>query len=109
MLEHQRDISKLAHRLRFSAVGRLLRISLWRNGCLGQRPRGSRELGRCPSHASAIILFVFAVSAALCPTARAKNGGWDLDSYHIQINIALDAPGGLSEYLASELPRYLAE
>jgi hypothetical protein len=42
-------------------------------------------------------------------TAIGKDGGWDLESYNIQINIALDAPGGLSEHLAAELPRYLAE
>jgi hypothetical protein len=39
--------------------------------------------------------------------AHAKNGGWDLEPYHIQISIAIDAPGGLTEQLASELPRYL--
>jgi acetyl esterase/lipase len=41
------------------------------------------------------------------PTARADKGGWDFDSYRIQITIAIDAPGGLAEQLADELPRYL--
>jgi hypothetical protein len=40
-------------------------------------------------------------------TSQAKNGGWDLDPYHVQIAIAIDAPGGLAEQLANELPRYL--
>src|SRR5215203_4384516 len=39
--------------------------------------------------------------------AHGKNGGWDLAPYHIQINIAIDAPGGLAERLATDLPRYV--
>jgi hypothetical protein len=39
--------------------------------------------------------------------AQAKNGGWDLEPYHIQITIAIDVPGGLAEQLSADLPRYL--
>src|SRR6476646_4394795 len=48
-----------------------------------------------------VILFCFA------PRSWAKNGGWDLEPYHVQINIALDAAGGLAEQLANDLPSYL--
>lgn len=58
---------------------------------------------------SSTVLSALFVQLALISAAPAKNGGWDLEPYHIQINIALDAPGGISEYLASELPGYLAE
>src|SRR4051812_48576100 len=40
-------------------------------------------------------------------TSQAKNGGWDLDPYHVQIAIAIDAPGGLAEQLANEPPHSL--
>ena len=39
----------------------------------------------------------------------AKNGGWDLEPYHVQIRIALVLPGGQSEQLAGELPRYIQQ
>lgn len=37
----------------------------------------------------------------------AKDGGWDLEAYQVQITIAIDAPGGLADELAKELPRYI--
>src|SRR5689334_3209263 len=58
---------------------------------------------------SSTVLVTLVAVIALGSDAAAKNGGWDLEPYHIQVNIALDAPGGLSEYLATELPHYLAE
>src|SRR5689334_18934585 len=57
---------------------------------------------------SAIVPLALIVLIPQTLVATAKNGGWELEPYHVQVNIALDAPGGLSEYLATELPRYLA-
>ena len=45
--------------------------------------------------------------AHLLPTVQAKNGGWDLEPYHVQITIVIDAPGGLAEQLSNDLPRCL--
>jgi hypothetical protein len=59
------------------------------------------------------LRFSFFISALLttlpffASPIHAKNGGWDLEPYRIQITIAIDAPGGLAEQLASELPHYL--
>jgi hypothetical protein len=48
------------------------------------------------------------VATALCaPTTSAKDGGWGYEKYQVQITIAIDAPGGLAERLADELPRHL--
>src|SRR6476659_3330419 len=67
-----------------------------------RRPNPPRRL-RFSFFTSAILTaFLFFES----PT-HAKNGGWDLEPYHIQVAIAIDLPGGLAEQLASELPRYL--
>jgi hypothetical protein len=54
---------------------------------------------------SALTLLI----ASLCPLSitHGKDGGWDLEPYHIQLNIAIDAPGGLAEQLAGDLPRYI--
>src|SRR5262245_14710930 len=47
--------------------------------------------------------------ASLYPNAstQAKEGGWNLESYHVQLTIAIDAPGGVAEQLAADLPSYL--
>jgi hypothetical protein len=37
----------------------------------------------------------------------AKDGGWDLEAYQVQIQIAIDAPGGIAEELSAALPQYL--
>jgi len=37
----------------------------------------------------------------------AKDGGWDYESYRVQIVLAIDVPGGLAEMLADELPSYV--
>lgn len=63
-----------------------------------------------PPHRLRLSAFTLAILITLncfLPVSKAKNGGWDLEPYHIQIKIALDAPGGLAEQLANELPRYL--
>jgi hypothetical protein len=39
--------------------------------------------------------------------ASAKQGGWEYENYHVQIIVAIDAPGGVAEQLADALPRYL--
>jgi hypothetical protein len=39
--------------------------------------------------------------------ASAKQGGWEYETYHVQIAVAIDVPGGIAEQLAGELPRYL--
>src|SRR5215210_3340159 len=54
----------------------------------------------------------FAVAIALLDVclpshSQAKDGGWDLSPYNLQITIAIDAPGGIAEQLAAELPRYV--
>src|SRR4051812_9118824 len=36
----------------------------------------------------------------------ANEGGWDFETYHIQLKIAVDAPGGYADQLSSELPAY---
>src|SRR5258708_4308078 len=51
-----------------------------------------------------VILFPFTSFVSI---SHAKNGGWDLEPYHIQITIAIDTPGGFAEQLANDLPRYL--
>jgi hypothetical protein len=56
---------------------------------------------------SAVTLAVLITFTGPLPTTQAKNGGWDLEPYHIQITIALDAPGGLAEQLSAKLPSYL--
>jgi hypothetical protein len=48
------------------------------------------------------LTFFFAI-----PTTFAKQGGWEYETYHVQIVVAIDAPGGIAEQLADELPRYL--
>lgn len=48
-----------------------------------------------------------AICAALTAPALPKEGGWELEKYRVQITVVLDLPGGLSERLADELPRYL--
>ncbi len=55
---------------------------------------------------SAFFALAVASSYSL-PTANAKDGGWDFEPYHIQIIIAIDAPGGVAEQLTNELPRYV--
>src|SRR4051812_14197922 len=50
-----------------------------------------------------ILLFVICIFSP----AQAKNGGWDLEPYHVQISIAIDVPGGLAEQLVKDLPRYI--
>ncbi len=49
----------------------------------------------------AFALFCFA------RPARANEGGWNFETYHVEIIVAIDAPGGLAEQLAAELPTYL--
>ncbi len=39
--------------------------------------------------------------------ARAKSGGWDFEPYDVQINIAIDLPGGIAEQLVGQLPLHL--
>src|SRR3954462_13633054 len=46
--------------------------------------------------------------AAFSPCA-AKEGGWDLETYHINVSIAIDAPGGIAEQLAIDLPEYIRD
>src|SRR6476660_2914606 len=66
------------------------------------RPMPPRRLRRSAFTPALVVALLFFDSPA-----HAKNGGWDLEPYHIQITIAIDAPGGLAEQLANELPRYL--
>jgi hypothetical protein len=56
---------------------------------------------------SALATFAVAIVAP-APLSHANEGGWDLERYHVQINIATDVPGGLAEQLAADLPRYLS-
>src|SRR4051794_19404398 len=53
------------------------------------------------------------IAAALCccsfSSSHAKEGGWDLETYHVQLIVAIDAPGGVQEQLASELPEYVRD
>src|SRR5690242_8154662 len=56
---------------------------------------------------SALASWIAAALCLLTTATQAKNGGWDLEPYHIQIVIAIDTPGGLAEQLARELPQYL--
>src|SRR4051794_18964910 len=46
--------------------------------------------------------------AAISP-CDAKEGGWDLETYHINVSIAIDAPGGIAEQLATDLPEYIRD
>jgi hypothetical protein len=39
----------------------------------------------------------------------AKDGGWDFEACHVQITVAIDAPGGIADQLAGDLPRYLQQ
>jgi hypothetical protein len=51
-----------------------------------------------------------AIAAALLYTlspARANQPTWDFAPYHIQIIIAIDAPGGTAEHLSRELPEHI--
>jgi hypothetical protein len=66
------------------------------------RPRPSRRL-----RFSSLTAAHLTICLVLASISQAKDGGWDLEPYHIKITIAIDAPGGLAEQLTSELPRYL--
>src|SRR4051812_32093236 len=61
-----------------------------------------------PRHRLQYNLLTALAATLFCPplTAPAKEGGWDFEPYHIQITIAIDAPGGLAEQLTDELPGY---
>ncbi len=61
------------------------------------------------SRLSAIAAAFLALTSALTSPLHAKNGGWDLEPYHIEIRIALDLPGGLAEQLTNDLPRYIEQ
>lgn len=50
-----------------------------------------------------------AAIAALTSNAFAVEGGWEYQPYRIQAILAIDAPGGLSERLSTELPEYLEQ
>src|SRR6478609_1612515 len=68
------------------------------------------KLEKCHSRCLWFSAFASSIVAALCfftTATQAKNGGWDLEPYHIQIAIVIDAPGGLAEQLARELPQYV--
>jgi hypothetical protein len=56
---------------------------------------------------SAIPALALLISIYPHAVTQAKNGGWDLEPYAVQINIAIDARGGLAEQLAGDLPRYM--
>jgi hypothetical protein len=63
-----------------------------------------------PPHRLRVSVFTFTILIAFTsfvPISHAKNGGWDLEPYHVQIDIAIDAGGGLAEQLANDLPPYL--
>src|SRR4051812_10965566 len=67
-----------------------------------QRPNPASRL-----RLSALTLAILTVGLLFNSPAHAKDGGWDLEPYHIQITIAIDAPGGVADTLTNELPRYL--
>ncbi len=58
---------------------------------------------------SFIIIVVSTLTIALTSPLHAKNGGWNLEPYHIEIRIALDLPGGLAEQLTNDLPTYIQQ
>jgi hypothetical protein len=66
------------------------------------RPNPPRRLRLSVYTVAFLINFICSLS-----TSQAKNGGWDLEPYHIQITVVIDAPGGLAEQLANDLPQYL--
>jgi hypothetical protein len=57
---------------------------------------------------SAIPALALGFSLILFSNSQAKDGGWDFQPYHIQINIAIDTNGGLAEQLTANLPTYLS-
>jgi hypothetical protein len=56
---------------------------------------------------SAFTATLLTIGLLFTSPSQSKEGGWDLEPYHIKITIAIDAPGGLAEQLTDELPRYL--
>jgi hypothetical protein len=71
---------------------------------MSQTPRDNLKLRRLkfPLSIALSLLLLFCVDPAI-----AKDGGWDLEAYQVQIRIAIDAPGGIAEELAADLPRYI--
>src|SRR4051794_31265171 len=67
------------------------------------RRRTTQRLSFCVLTGLTLIVSFVSPFSIAC----AKSGGWDLEPYHVQINIAIDASGGLAEQLANELPRHL--
>lgn len=63
-----------------------------------------------PPHRLRLSFFcAFAIALLSAATAIAKQGGWDFETYHVQILLAIDAPGGVAEQLTNDLPRYLQD
>jgi hypothetical protein len=78
---------------------------LQHNNLMGARHHAAPPHRLRPSALPALTLVLF-FTCIFSPT-QAKNGGWDLEPYHVQITIAIDAPGGLAEELIKDLPRYI--
>jgi hypothetical protein len=73
---------------------KLIQIHSW--GVMPRRLRLSATL--------ALAVIVMLVGAAL-----AVDGGWEYQPYRVHALLAIDAPGGLTERLATKLPEYLVQ
>ena len=60
----------------------------------------------CRLRLSAVAIAI-AIVALTHTTSQAADGGWEYQPYRIHAILAIDAPGGLAEQLAAELPSYL--
>src|SRR5262245_21292651 len=56
--------------------------------------------------AFAAVIIALAVGSTTC---LAVDGGWDYQPYRVQAILTIDAPGGMAEQLAAELPEYLRQ
>src|SRR4051812_37906623 len=75
-------------------------VRLMLNACYSPRLHGS---------SASLAAITAAFLAGMFSYADAKEGGWDFEAYHIQLNVAIEAPGGIAEQLAADLPHYLRD